>query len=61
MAKIGINFFRECWDELKKVHPPTRQETVQATLVVLLMIVLFSVFLGATDLIVGELMQKILT
>ncbi len=57
----GINFLREAWIELKKVHPPTRQETMQATIVVLMMVVLFATFLGLADYIVGNIMQAILT
>lgn len=55
------NFLQSAVDELKKVHPPTRQETIQATILVLVMIVLFAVFLGATDLAVGLVMQRVLT
>lgn len=56
----GVTFFRESMDELKKVHPPTRQETIQGTIGVLLMVLLFGVFLGLTDLIVGKVMQSVL-
>ena len=57
----GTGFSKESWGELKKVHAPTRQETIQITLGVLLMVVLFGVFLGLTDLIVGKIMQASLT
>ncbi|MCB0360034.1 MAG: preprotein translocase subunit SecE, partial [Bdellovibrionales bacterium] len=45
----------------KKVHSPTRQETIQATIVCLVMLVLFAVFLGFADLIVGKILQQVLT
>ncbi|HQH26639.1 MAG TPA: preprotein translocase subunit SecE [Oligoflexia bacterium] len=55
----GISFFRESVDELKKVHAPTREETLRATIGVLVMVVIFAVFLGFTDWIVGLAMQKL--
>jgi preprotein translocase SecE subunit len=57
----GIDFSTESWAELKKVHAPSRQETVMLTIRVLMMVCLFGIFLGLTDLIVGKLMQSILT
>lgn len=57
----SVSFVRDSWEELKKVHPPTRQETIQATIVVLLMVVMFATFLGLADYIVGNIMQAILT
>ena len=38
-------FFNETWAELKKISTPTRQETVQATMVVLVMMFFVSLFL----------------
>ena len=54
-------FAKESWAELKKVHSPTRQETIQATIVVLVMVVIFSMFLGLADFVVGLMMKNILT
>ena len=54
-------FFRESRDELKKVNRPTREETIQVTWVVLMMLVSFSVFLGLADLVFGSLMQTLLS
>lgn len=54
-------FFPDAWAELKKVHAPTRQETIMVTLLVLGMIAVFGVFLGIADLLIGKLMQVILT
>lgn len=54
-------FFPEAWAELKKVHSPTRQETILITLMVLGMIVIFGVFLGVADLVIGMMMRSILT
>lgn len=55
-----VQFVRDSIDELKKVHPPTRQETVQGTIGVLIMVMLFGIFLGLADFIVGRVMQAIL-
>ena len=57
----GVQFVDESWRELKKVHAPTRQETIQASIVVLVMVILFALFLGAADLVVGKVMQTILS
>lgn len=63
MGPIGrlFQFFRDARDELKKVHRPTREETIQVTWVVLLMLISFSVFLGLADLVFGSLMQWLLS
>ena len=37
-------FFQESWQELKKVHWPSRKETYAATLVVIIVVVLISVY-----------------
>ena len=61
-SRIGAatGFFNDSWAELKKVHAPTRQETVASTLGVLLMIVVFSVTLGIIDWGVGSVMKSFL-
>ena len=57
----AITFVREAWDELKKVHAPSREETIRVTMLVMAMVFIFAFFLGITDLIVGEVMRGILT
>lgn len=57
----GVEFSQESWAELKKVHSPTRQETMLLTMRVFFLLCIFGVFLGLTDLIVGWAMQSILT
>ena len=57
----AIAFSRESVEELKKVHAPTRQETLRITLVVIILLAFFAVFLGLADFLVGKLMQTILT
>ena len=57
----SVDFATESWDELKKVHPPTKQETIQVTILVVFLVVLFGAFLGLTDKIGGEVMKNVLT
>ena len=55
-----FGFFPESYAELKKVHTPTRQETILMTLRVFGMIAVFSVFLGIVDFVVGWVMKNLL-
>ena len=55
-----MSYFRDSVDELKKVTFPTRQETIQASLVVLLMMILVAGYLGLLDLVFYKLMQAFL-
>ena len=59
-SKNPIEFFRESIAELKKVHHPTRAETVQATLVTLFIMITVSLCLFVLDVIFKTLMQAIL-
>jgi preprotein translocase subunit SecE len=45
----SIEFFKEAWQELKKVHWPTQKETYAATLVVLVVVLLIALFLALVD------------
>jgi preprotein translocase subunit SecE len=42
-------FLTEVWSELRKVHWPTRQETVAATVVVLVVVAIVSLWLSLVD------------
>ncbi len=55
-----ISFLEGCWAELRRVQWPDRQQTVQATGVVLGFVVLTGVFLGVADFIAGKLVNAIL-
>lgn len=57
----GTAFFNDSILELKKVTRPTRQETIQATFVVILMMVIVSLYLGVLDLVFNRVMQSILS
>ena len=56
----AIEFFRDSTRELKKVHYPTKDETIQMTLRVFLMIIIFAVFLGFTDFAAGSIMRALI-
>ena len=57
----AADFTSATMDELKKIHTPTRQETIQGTIGVLLMVAFFGLFLGLSDLFVGKIMQAVFT
>jgi preprotein translocase subunit SecE len=52
-------FFREAWQELRKVHWPSRKETYAATLVVIIVVVLVSIDLALVDLALTKAIQTI--
>ena len=64
-AKIApegsISFIGDSYQELKKVHPPTKDETIRMTIVVLVALALFATFLGLADFVVGKIMEQVLT
>lgn len=53
-------FLRESVGELKKVQHPTRQETIQASLVTLLIMVLVSIVLSLFDFIFGRALNALI-
>jgi preprotein translocase SecE subunit len=63
--KIGIghgtSFLSESVAELKKVTFPTRQQTIQAALVTVFIVMFVSLTLFILDIIFGQLMRAILT
>ena len=52
-------FFQESWQELRKVHWPSRKETYAATLVVIIVVVLVSMYLALVDLALTKAIQTI--
>jgi preprotein translocase subunit SecE len=56
----AADFFQEAWQELKKVHWPSRKETYAATLVVIIVVVLISVYLALVDLALTKAIQAII-
>ena len=45
----SVEFFKDAWQELRKVHWPSRKETYVTTLVVLVVVMLISIFLAVVD------------
>jgi preprotein translocase subunit SecE len=45
----SVEFFKEAWQELKKVHWPSRKETYAATSVVIVVVLIIALFLAAVD------------
>ncbi len=45
----SVEFFKEAWQELKKVHWPTQKETYAATLVVVIVVLIIGIFLALVD------------
>ena len=59
LAKIK-SFFQEVSVELKKVSWPTRQQTMSATMVVIVITFIVSFFLGIVDVILARLVGTIM-
>jgi len=65
-GKIGgaisksVQFLREVRVELKKVAWPTRKQTMGSTLVVLVLVLIISLFLGVVDLALQNLIRFVL-
>jgi preprotein translocase subunit SecE len=59
-AGHATEFFKESWQELKKVYWPSRKETYAATLVVIIVVVLISVYLAMIDFALTKAIQAII-
>jgi preprotein translocase subunit SecE len=57
MKKI-LNFIKEVREELKKVNWPTRQETVNYTLIVIGISLAVAAFLGGLDFIFSKIIEQ---
>jgi preprotein translocase subunit SecE len=55
-----IEFVKESWQELQKVHWPSRKETYSATALVIIVVVLVSVYLAIIDLGLTTVIQAII-
>jgi len=55
-----VNFFKEARVELKKVTWPTRQETINHTIAVVVITLAVAIFLGAADFLFTYLLNKFL-
>lgn len=52
-------FFAQSWDELKKVTWPQKQQTMQATMVTIIIMLFVAACLFVEDLIFGRLMEAL--
>ena len=59
-ARHAAEFFKESWQELKKVYWPSRKETYAATLVVIIVVVLISVYLAGVDFVLTKGIQALI-
>ena len=59
-VRHGTDFVQEAWQELKKVHWPSRKETYAATLVVIVVVVLISIYLALVDLALTKAIQAVI-
>lgn len=48
-VRNAAEFFKEAWQELKKVHWPTQKETYAATVVVIVVVLILGLFLALVD------------
>jgi preprotein translocase subunit SecE len=48
-ARSAKDFVEESWVEVTKVHWPSRKETYAATLVVIVVVILISIYLAVVD------------
>lgn len=61
MANWFTNYFREAYEELKKVSWPSRQQTFKDTLVVIGVSLAVAAFLGALDLGLSAGLEKLIS
>ena len=59
-VRHATEFVQEAWQELKKVHWPSRKETYAATLVVIIVVVLISVYLALVDFALTKAIQAVI-
>jgi preprotein translocase subunit SecE len=57
----GTDFLSDAWAEVKKVHYPSREETIRETFRTLFLLIVVAFFLSMTDFIVGRIVQSLLT
>jgi preprotein translocase subunit SecE len=59
-GRMVIGFVRDAQVEVRKVVWPTRQETVQTTIVVMIVVVVFAFMLWLLDMFLGWAMQSVI-
>jgi preprotein translocase subunit SecE len=56
----GVNFVKEAWVELSKVHYPSPKETMQATIVVIGLTFIMALWLGMVDYVAVRAVRQLL-
>jgi preprotein translocase subunit SecE len=56
----SVQFLKEVWIELKKVHWPSWKETRAATIVVVVAVIVFAVYLGLIDFALSHVVQQLI-
>jgi len=56
----GVEFCKESWQELQKVYWPSRKETYMATMVVIVVVILVSLYLATVDFMLTKAVQAII-
>jgi preprotein translocase subunit SecE len=59
--RSALTFLQESWQELKKVHWPSRKETYAATVVVLVVVTVVVLFLAVVDYALTRLVRAIVS
>lgn len=59
--KSLIRYFKDVWNELKKVTWPERKDLINATLAVIAFILIMAVVIGLFDFGLGELFSLVIT
>lgn len=57
MNNKGLNFFKEAKAELKKVNWPSKQQTINYTLIVVGLSLAVAIFLGALDFVFSYILR----
>lgn len=63
-SKFSLSQIKQFIDEVKsefdKITWPTRKHTMSSTLVLVVLVILLSIYLGAVDLVLGKIVSSIL-
>lgn len=54
MFKKTVQFLREVKIEMKKVSWPSQKETLNSTIVIIIVVFIFAIFLGLSDIILSK-------
>lgn len=60
MANKAVDFIKEARVELKKVNWPTKQQTINYTLIVIGLSIAVALFLGGLDFVFSSVLKKLI-